>query len=190
MVFRALFASLIFASCGVVSGVYCQTSDVAFPKTKAEGERCIKEEHVCEQLEKLRIAHEKKEHNEMLERAEEALRLSEDLEKSIAANPQLREREREKLQDLEKLVRKIRSELGGKDVDATRNDNDKDDETFDEEEEPKNVNDVVSGFKILRQSTVKLVDEVRKTTRFTISAAAIQSSNAVLRITRMLRFWR
>lgn len=190
MLFRVVYVSLLVVLCGTVSNVLCQTSDIAFPKTRAEGERCIKEEHVCEQMEKLRIAHEKKEHGEMLTRAEEALKLSEDLERSIAINSQLSERDRGKLQDLEKLVRKIRTELGAKDVNSDKNVIDEGDDIADEDEAPKNVNDVVSGFKILRESTVKLVDEIRKTTRFTISAAAIQSSNAVLRITRMLRFWR
>ena len=49
--------------------------------------------------------------------------------------------------------------------------------------------DVVDGFKVLRSNTIKLVDELNKTTRFTISAAAIQTTNTVLRITRFLKFW-
>ena len=41
--------------------------------------------------------------------------------------------------------------------------------------------------KSLRAMTVSMYDELKKTSRFTISAAAIESTNALLRITRFLR---
>ncbi len=181
----------MIAFCGTTVSVLCQDADSSFPRTRAEGERCLREQNVCEQLEKLRIAHDKKEHDELLARAEEALRLSEELERSITTSDGISDQNRSKLQDFEKIVRKIRSELGAKDADPEKK-NEEDgvaDEAEDVPEEKRPV-DVVSGFKILRESTIKLVNEVRKTTRFSISAAAIQSSNAVLKLTKLLRFWR
>lgn len=188
MAIRILLSALFVLLFGTATNSVCQNAEERFPPTRNESERCIKDESVCEQLQKLRIAHEKKEHGEMVSRAMEALRLSEELEASISANPQLSEADRSKLQAFEKLVRKIRSELGARDSDDEKDVNDRD--NVEDELEPKGPVDVVSGFKILRESTVKFVDEIRKTTRFTISAAAIRSSNAVLKLTRALRFWR
>ena len=39
----------------------------------------------------------------------------------------------------------------------------------------------------LKTSTAKLVDELKKTTRFSLSATAIQTSNAVLTVARFMR---
>jgi hypothetical protein len=41
--------------------------------------------------------------------------------------------------------------------------------------------------KSFRAAAVGLFDELKKTTRFTISAAAIQSANAVVKLARFLR---
>jgi hypothetical protein len=191
MAIRTLLYGITLMLFGMTSAVVCQNNEFRLPPTKSEAEKCLREENICEQLEKLRIAHEKKEHEEMVSRAEEALKLSEELEKSIVANPQLNERDREKLQSFEKLVRKIRSELGAKDVDADPDKNDSNDtESADDGGDPSPPKDVVSGFKVLRESTIQLVNEIRKSTRFTISAAAIATSNAVLKLTRILRIWR
>ncbi len=191
MAIRTLLYGITLMLFGMTSAVVCQNNEFRLPPTNSEAEKCLREENICEQLEKLRIAHEKKEHDEMVSRAEEALKLSEELERSIVANPQLNERDREKLQSFEKLVRKIRSELGAKDVEADPDETDtKDTESVDDGVDHSPPNDVVSGFKVLRESTIQLVNEIRKSTRFTISAAAITTSNAVLKLTRILRFWR
>ena len=131
---------------------------------------------VKDMLAKQQSEREKKEHEELLKRAETALEISDDLEKALEDGKPLTAPEEKKLAELEKVVKKIRDDLGGDD---------------DEEAEkgtgsgPRDIKDV---FSALRKSTLQLVDEVKKTTRFSISAAAIQSSNTVLRLVRLLRF--
>lgn len=129
-----------------------------------------------ETLVKMRIEKEKKEFGEMLERGEEAMKLSIELEKSFAATGRLDPNELNKLAAVEKLVKKIRSELGG-------DDNDDDDWNASTDTPPAHAEAVKS----FRAKTGALLEELKKTTRFTVSAAAIQTSNAVLKLVKFLR---
>lgn len=131
-----------------------------------------------ETLEKLRIEREKKEYQEMLDRGNEVLKITEELEKSVDESGRLSEREIAKVASVEKLVKKIRGELGG---------DDEDDEKAIREEMQKSRLSPVEAVKSLRTATVALIDELKKTTRFSISAAAIQSTNAVLRVAKFLK---
>ncbi len=137
-----------------------------------------------ETLVKLRIYKEKKEFGEMLERGEEALKLSEELETAFAHNGRLNAQEINKLIAVEKLVKKIRNELGG------------DDDGWEDRKEGSSNSSRVSpmaqaeAVKSFRSTTLKLFEELKKTTRFSVSAAAIQTSNAVLRLARLLRISR
>src|ERR1044072_7665156 len=70
-------------------------------------------ESIKENLAKGRIDQEKKEYEELVKRGEEALKLSEDLEKSFESNNKLSSDDYKKLERLEKLVKKIRADLGG-----------------------------------------------------------------------------
>lgn len=134
---------------------------------------------IGEMVEKQRILRQKKEFGEMLKRGDEALKLSEELETSFNETENLSPRDLEKLAALEKVVGKIRNDLGGGD----------DDDKLEDSTVPENNarRDVVSAFKFLRSSTVRLVDELKKSSRFSISVAAVESSNAVIRIVRFLR---
>ena len=137
-----------------------------------------------EMMEKMRIEAEKKDYQAMLIRGDEALKLSEELEKSFELTAQLSSKDVDKLESLEKLVKKIRGELGGSDDDGTLTDINGAVTNTPQVARP---NTIVEGFKILKSATFELVDELKKTTRFSISAAAIQSTNVVLRLTRFLR---
>ena len=75
-----------------------------------------------EMLEKMRIEKDKKDHEEMIQRGQEALDLSDELEKAIESDQKLTQKDIEKLDTLEKLVKKIRSELGGGDDDDSADD--------------------------------------------------------------------
>jgi hypothetical protein len=132
-----------------------------------------------EMMQKMRIDQEKKDYEEMLDRGEQAAKISEQLEQSFVKSSTLARSDREKLDDLEKLVKKIRGELGGDD------DNGEVDDSADDDPAPKSAAD---GLKALQNLTGKLVDELKKTSRFGISAVAIQSSNAVLKVVRFLKF--
>ncbi len=131
-----------------------------------------------ETLEKMRVDKEKKEYQDMLDRGAEVLKITEELEKSVEQTGTFSQREYAKVANVEKLVRKIRGELGG---------DDEDDEKAVNEGSSKSRLSPSEAVKTLRAATVALLDELKKTTRFSISAAAIQSSNAVLRVARFLR---
>lgn len=133
-----------------------------------------------EMMQKMRIDQEKKDYEEMLDRGEQAAKISEQLEQTFTQRAQLSRTDREMLDDVEKLVKKIRGELGGDDDDEN-----KADDSADDDPQPKSAAD---GLKALQTLTGKLVDELKKTSRFGISAVAIQSSNAVLKVVRFLKF--
>ncbi|MFZ1699426.1 MAG: hypothetical protein WBO10_08750 [Pyrinomonadaceae bacterium] len=128
-----------------------------------------------EMMVKMRIDKEKKEYQQMLDRGEEVKKITEELEKAVARKGQLTRAEVNKVASVEKLVKKIRSELGGDDDDKK------------DEDQQKNRLSPVEAVKSLKAATLTLLDELKKTSRFSISAAAIESSNAVLRVARFLR---
>ena len=134
---------------------------------------------VKEMIAKQKAERERKDHEAMLARGEEALRLTKQLENAFATTGELSQQDKSRLESLEKVVAKIRKELGGDDDDA-------DIGAIQGSEEPRPSN-FQEAFKYLQSTTVKLVDELKKTTRFSISAVAIQSSNTVLKLVRFLR---
>lgn len=191
MKFRSLyilFAFVVLLSAASMS--LAQNADNSSPLRPRPGSRCVQEQYLCEQLDKLRIEQDKKEFQAMLSRGDEALRISEELEKAVATNPQLDQKNRAKLESLEKIVKKIRSELGGDDDEEDSVGNNESTPVMGESSDNPPPKDVVTALKYLKDSTVQLVSELKKTTRFTISAAAINTSNSVLRLTRILKFWR
>lgn len=139
------------------------------PQPKEELPKSFKESLI-----KQRIEREKKEYEELLARGEEAVKLSEELEKSFEQKQQLNLQDKEKLERLEKLLKKIRKDLGGED--------DKD------EDDSAETSSMFNAFKTLQETTVQLFDELKKQTRHTVSAIAIQSSNTLLRLVKFLRF--
>src|SRR5689334_9346056 len=71
--------------------------------------------NIKETMAKQRIEREKKDYDELVKRSEEAVKLSQELEKSFANSNQLSGDDQKKLDRLEKLVKKIRGELGADD---------------------------------------------------------------------------
>ena len=133
-----------------------------------------------ESMQKMQIEKEKKELRETIDRGNQAVKITEQLENSYIQNGRLTESELERLLTVEKLVKKIRDDLGG------------DDDDDDKEQTAAQVRSmpIADALKTLVSNTVNLYDELQKTTRFSISAAAIQSSNAVLRFARFMRVTR
>ena len=138
--------------------------------------------NIKETLIKQRIEQEKKEYHEMLERGEEALKLSEELEKSVGENNKITSQDQIKLARLEKIVKKIRRELGGDDDDDAQTEN-----KFEAAEIEEKPSAVSGAIKKLQVTATKLVDELKKTTRFSVSVIAIQSSNSLLKILKFIR---
>jgi membrane-associated HD superfamily phosphohydrolase len=152
------------------------------PDASTSSGRQQKEElpkNIKETLAKQRIEREKKEYDELIQRSEEAVKLSQELEKSFTDANQLSSEDLKKLERLEKLVKKIRSELGGDDDDNQENNN------KDETEKPSTLK---NAFQTLQTNAVKLFDEIKKSTRYSISVIAIQSSNVLLKIVKFIRF--
>ncbi len=162
-----VFAMLVFAS--VTS--FAQPPDNT-PAALAKSEEINKPKGFLETMQKMRIEQEKKEYKEMMGRSEQALRLSEQLEKSFSQNGRLTKLNYDQIASIEKLTKKIRNELGGDD------DDDKSDQPTISE---------ADAVKTLRERVVNLYDALKKTSRFSISAAAIEGTNAVLKIARFFR---
>lgn len=133
---------------------------------------------IKESLAKGRIEREKKDYLELLERGAEAAKLSEELSASFVKNNALNLEDRKKLERLEKLSKKIREELGAKDFESSEINNDDSDEK---------LISFSDAFAKLKNISAKLSGELKKTTRYTISTVAIQSSNTVLKLVRFLR---
>ena len=134
-------------------------------------------QNIQETMAKQRIEREKKEYEELLEKSREAVKISDELEKSFAVSNQLSAEDRKKLDRLEKLVKKIRSELGG----------DEDGE-LDAEENRQPPSNVAGAFQILQKNAAQLFSEIKKSTRYSISVVAIQTSNALLKLVKFIRF--
>lgn len=137
---------------------------------------------IKESLAKSRIEQEKKDFAELLERGEEAVKLSNELETSFIQNNQISTEDRKRLDRLEKLVKKIREGIGGKD---DGNGDGNDDETVQAAEKPSTMLDAL---KSLQSTSLKLVDELKKTTRYSVSVVAVESSNLLLKVVKFLRF--
>ena len=182
-VFISAFIALLLL--GGAAFVQAQSDGVPDASVRAPGQRRNEDTPfgLKDMMAKQKVEREKKDHEEMLERGDEALRLTKQLEASYAATGTLSSSDRAKLDSLERVVTKIRKELGASEA------------SEDSEAAPLGIQGVEDpkpstmdeAFKYLQTSTVKLVDELKKSTRFTISVIAIQSSNSVLKIVRFLR---
>lgn len=148
-----------------------------FPRRRGEPDPEVPKS-ISENLVKLQIKQSVKEHEELLERGDEALLLTEKIDYSLEKNGKFTSTDIQNLERLEKVVTKIRKELGG------------DSDGEDDEKLAKEISqnpDLVDAFRYLRTSTEKLVSELKKTSRHSISAVAIQASNSVIKVARFLR---
>lgn len=130
-------------------------------------------QNIKETMAKQKIEDTKKEFEELLKRGEEAVKMSKDLQNSFARHSKLTPQDQNKLKDLEKLLKKIRKDLGG------------DDDQEEPEEKPASMDNALN---TLKDTTENLYQEIKKTSRYTISAVAIKSSNTILYIVKFLRF--
>lgn len=170
-----IFKFLLLFSVFLLTNVIVQAQISAETRSGKPREEEIPQ-NIQETLAKHRIEQDKKDHDELIERGEQVLKLSEQLENSYKQNRKLSKADYERLETLEKLLKKIRKELGGDDDDNDEN-----------EEKP---SDIGVAVKSLRENTLSLIDYLQKTTRYSISATAIQSSNTILRIVKFMRFWK
>lgn len=173
---RIIFVSfLIFVGNVVVNA----QSDASTASGKPSSAKEDYPKSIKESLAKQRIETEKKDFQELLARGEEVAKLSHELEKSFTQNNLLTSEDEKKLNRVEKLVKKIRSEIGADSV------GDDEKGEIEPEEKPSNV---LNALKSLQSTTGKLVAELKKQTRHTVSVVAIQSSNILLKVVRFIRF--
>ncbi len=173
-----VFAFLLIGAfhCFAQSSADNQSSVISKP---GESERDDRPRTIQDTIQKMRIDKEKKDFQRMIDRGEEVVKIATELEQSLELKGQLTGQEIAKLASVERLAKQIRNDLGGRDDDGK-----------DEVPSQDSGFSVVEAIKSLRSSTEHLYDELKKTTRFTISATAIQSSNAVLRMARFMRIAR
>jgi len=113
-----------------------------------------------------------KEHRENVDRAREAAQLSTEIRDTFVTNKALGKTEIKKLDRLEKITRKIRSEAGGSEDDATL-------------ENP--PNEMTGALSRLAETSDKLKKGVENTPRQVISASVIEHANELLELIRFVR---
>lgn len=125
-----------------------------------------------EMLRRAEIRHEEESHKEMVERADEAAQLGDEILNSFKRNNSLTRDDLKKLERLEKLARKIRGGAGGSD-DAEKL-----------QDPPGRIGGAVAR---LAELSGALKKSVLKTSRLVISAAVIERSNEVIELVRHIR---
>jgi hypothetical protein len=138
--------------------------------------------NVTEGMAKQRLDRTRKEHEQLIERGEEALKIFEKIEASFEKTSSLSSADRKELEEFEKVVKRIRKDLGGDSDDYEP------DEAFKKEIGDKGGQG--DAIKYLKDATVKLVNELQKSTRYSISAVAVQTTNTVINIAQFLRLRR
>jgi light-regulated signal transduction histidine kinase (bacteriophytochrome) len=176
MIARPLKLSLLFAFC-FLSAFAVQAQDLEqcayvdeFPRKEPLPDS------IRERMITLCIEARKKEFDELVKRSEEIAKLSKEIGDSFAENEQLSDADRDKLKEVEDLLKKVRDELRADDDDGG------------EEAEDEEPSSTMQAIQNLQENASKLLEEIKKTTRHTVSAAAIQSSNAVKKLIKFLRF--
>ena len=125
-----------------------------------------------EMLRRAEIRREEETHKEMVERADEAAQLGDQLLTSYRKNNSLTRDDQKRLERLEKLARKIRGGAGGSDDEEELSD------------PPGQIEDAVTR---LAKLTGELKESVSKTSRLVISANVIQRSNEMIELIRHIR---
>jgi hypothetical protein len=163
-----LVLCLIFGSFFVLSS----NAQVTNQADNNRGKEEEKSDSLRETMAKWKLKEEKKDFEELLKRGNEAEKLAEELSKNFQVTQKFTPEDAQKLERLEKLVKKIRTEVGAEDEDE---DSDK----------PK---DVVDAIKMLSENAENLVKELKKTTRHSISVVLVETSNTMLKLVKFLRF--
>jgi hypothetical protein len=126
----------------------------------------------AEMLRRAEIRHEEQTHREMVERADEAAQIGDEILASYKRNNSLTRDDLKKLERLEKLARKIRSGVGGSDADK---------------EQPESPGMIEGAVTKLAELSGALKKSVLKTSRLVISAAVIERSNEIIELVRHIR---
>jgi hypothetical protein len=126
----------------------------------------------AEMLHRAEIRREEETHQEMVERADEAAQLGDELLASYKKNNSLTREDQKRLERLEKLAHKIRGGAGGSD---------------DEEELSDPPEQVGGAVTRLAKVAGDLKESVSKTSRLVISGNVIRRSNEMIELIRRIR---
>lgn len=113
-----------------------------------------------------------KDHKQNLERAKEISDLGQELSISFKRNNALDREDIKKLEKLEKLAKRIRSEAGGSEDEVTIE---------------KRPSDLVEAMNCLAKVSASLNEKVRETPRQVISTSIIDKANVLLELVRIVR---
>jgi hypothetical protein len=164
----ALLAALLGLN-PVVAPAQIPGADQARPGSQRPGDFGRPEE---EMLRRAEIRREEESHKEMVERADEAAQIGDELLASFEKNSTLTRDDLKRLERLEKLARKIRGGAGGSD---------------DKEELSDPPGKVEGAVKRLAKLAGSLKESVSKTSRLVISATVIERSNELIELIRHIR---
>src|SRR4051812_17719118 len=176
MLFRLLLLSVLIASAFPLAPAQRQSDPLSDPNDsigadkgspRARREKDLIGDPQQEMLARREIETAEKDHRENVDRAREAAQLSTELRDSFLNNKALGRTEVKKLERLEKITRKIRSEAGGSDSDDTL-------------ENP--PHEIVGALSRLAETSDKLKKGVEDTPRQVISASVIERANEVLEL--------
>ena len=177
MVTRTVRLSLITAafvaalSTGVTAQQMSAKQDVT-PETREPRKPGPMGSPEAEMLRRAEIRHEEETHREMVERADEAAQIGDEILASFKKNNSLTRDDLKRLERLEKLARKIRNGAGGSD---------------DDKELPDPPGVIEGAVTRLAELSGDLKKSVLKTSRLVISASVIERSNEVIELIRHIR---
>jgi len=171
-----LIASVLVAVCLAASG---QTAKPPDPLTSIGADKSSPdspEQKGNSMAEEMRIKREiksaEKDHQQNLERAKEASDLGQELVASFKKNNSLDREDIKKLEKLEKLAKRIRSEAGGLE---------------DEVNIEKKPGDLEEAMNCVAKVSASLNEKVQETPRQVVSATLIDKANVLLELIRIVR---
>jgi hypothetical protein len=123
-------------------------------------------------IKRAEIKRDEENHEEMVERADEAARLGADLRAAFDRQKTFSREDLKRLEKMEKLARKIRGNAGGSDDEEQLKD------------PPSKLDEAVTR---LAAVSIKLNESVRKTTRHVVSGTVIERSNELIELVRHVR---
>lgn len=166
--FIILFFTVLI-SANIINAQISDCSDIA------ENPRDPYPKQIKEKLIEMCIERAKKDFQELLDRGEEITKLTSELENSYTENNGFSNDDRDKLDRVENLLKKIRKDLRA------------DDDDDDDDKKAEKPQTVLETLKTLKEKTFDFFEELKKTSRYSISAVAIQSSSSIMKIVRFLR---
>ncbi|HXF42186.1 MAG TPA: hypothetical protein VNK26_00465 [Pyrinomonadaceae bacterium] len=169
---RLVFATILFILANAVYAFSQVPVDDPFPDFGRNRDRSEETRMIREMLSKQESAREKKKFAELQQRGEQALIIAKEINESFAKNKTLTASDRKKLDELEKLIKKLQDNLGA--------DFDNSDLTPDS----KSLDDAITK---LFENVSQLNEQIKKMSRFSVSVEAIETSNDVLTILNFIK---